>query len=77
MAKHPNKHIREAIQYAEQHGWIFTMSRGHIYGTLRCPTQGGCRQVVYSTPKHPEDHAKDIRRIVNRCPHQDVDGGSR
>jgi len=74
VAKHQNKHIREAIKYAEQHGWNFEKSRGHIYGTLRCPTHGGCRQPVYSTPKHPEDHAKDIRKVVDRCPHQAANG---
>ncbi len=23
---------------------------------------------VYSTPRNPEAHARDIRRTVNRCP---------
>ena len=29
----------------------------------------GCTRAVYSTPRSPEDHAKDIRRAVDRCPH--------
>jgi hypothetical protein len=33
---HPNKHIREALKYAETHGWTFTKSRGHAYGRIRC-----------------------------------------
>lgn len=75
MAKaHPNKHIREAIKYAEQHGWTFTASRGHNYGLLWCPeaSRAGCRQPVYSTPRNPQNHANDIRRSVDACPH---DGG--
>lgn len=67
--KHPNKHIREAIRYAEQHGWTFEKSRGHIFGTLRCPVRGACRHSVFSTPRNPEGHAKEIRRVVDRCPH--------
>lgn len=72
MAKsHPNKHIREAIKYAERHGWTFTPSASHIFGTLWCRggERDGCRQPVYSTPRVPEAHAKDIRRAVDRCPH--------
>ena len=69
MANHPNKHIREAIRYAENREWSFAMSKGHLFGMLRCPHRGGCRHAVYSTPRNPEAHAKDIRRMVDRCPH--------
>jgi uncharacterized protein YjbI with pentapeptide repeats len=31
---------------------------------------GGCRRTVYSTPRKPEGHAKDIRRAVDHCPHR-------
>ena len=36
---HPNKHIREAIQYAEHCGWTFVKAgpRSHLYGRLFCP----------------------------------------
>jgi hypothetical protein len=69
---HPNKHIREAIEEAEDQGWRFVKAgpRAHIYGTLFCPTAGGCIKFVHSTPRNPEAHAKDIRRAVKRCPHQ-------
>ncbi|MDA1049533.1 MAG: hypothetical protein O3C40_03515 [Planctomycetota bacterium] len=70
---HPNKHIREAIEYAEQHGWTFVKAsaRAHIYGTLYCPlrTRDGHRQPVYSTPRSPENHARRIREAVNNCDH--------
>lgn len=70
MAKHKNKHIREAIAYALAHGWNFEKSQGHILGTLRCPIHGGCRQSVYSTPRVPEHHARRIQKLVDQCPHQ-------
>jgi hypothetical protein len=71
MAKHPNKHIREAIEYAENHGWRFVKSapRAHSFGKLYCPQPGGCIEFVRSTPRNPEAHARDLRRAVDRCPH--------
>lgn len=73
MAEHPNKHIRAAIRYAEENGWEFVKAgpRSHDFGTLYCQhrERDGCIVRVYSTPKHPEDHARWIRRQVDRCPH--------
>jgi hypothetical protein len=73
MARHPNKHIREAIEYADDHDWTFTKASGsaHIFGTLWCPQRdrSGCRFRVYSTPQSPEDHARRIRRAIDGCPH--------
>ena len=73
VANHPNKHIRAAIKYAEDAGWTFRKAAGraHVFGRLFCPQhdRNGCVKAVYSTPRDPEDHAKDIRRAVDRCPH--------
>jgi hypothetical protein len=75
VAKHPNKHIRQAIRYAEDNGWTFIKSgpRSHDFGELYCPhhQRGGCIIRVYSTPKHPEDHARWIQRQVDLCPHHE------
>lgn len=72
-SNHPNKHIREAIRYAESKGWTVTKAdpRAHIWGMLWCMqrTQEGCRIRVMSTPRNPEGHARDIRRDVDRCLH--------
>jgi hypothetical protein len=69
--RHPNKHIEEAVQYAEEHGWRVEMSEGHNWGFVLCPERSreGCSIGVYSTPKVPEDHARRIRRGVDRCTH--------
>ncbi len=47
------------------------MSNGHDWGFLLCPERGreGHRIGVYSTPKVPENHARRIRKLVNKCPH--------
>jgi hypothetical protein len=71
VADHPNKHIREALKYAEQQGWMIRKSSGrtHAWGVVYC--QFGhrpCWMSIYSTPKNPESHARDIRRTVDRCP---------
>ncbi|MDP6110490.1 MAG: hypothetical protein QGF00_19040 [Planctomycetota bacterium] len=73
MADHPNKHIREAIDYAENRGWRVQKAGGHahIWGTLFCPlqTRGGCIFNVHSTPRNPEAHSKRIIRAVDSCDH--------
>lgn len=73
MAKHPNKHIREALLYAQRRGWRFVKAGGHahVWGELYCPlaSREGCIVRVYSTPRNPENHAKRIRSEVEKCPH--------
>lgn len=70
--RHKNKAIEAAVKYALKKGWTFVKSGGHRWGTLRCPesSREGCRWPVYSTPRHPEAHAKDIRHQVDTCPHR-------
>jgi hypothetical protein len=72
-SRHAKKEIEAAVAYAESKGWTFTKasSKAHIWGTLRCPRAGrdGCSRFVYSTPRVPRDHADDIRRRVDQCPH--------
>jgi len=72
---HPDKHIREAMQFAESLGWTFTEAgpHGHAYGFLYCPhhERDGCIVTVYSTPKTPYIAAQRIIRKVKKCPHGD------
>ena len=71
---HPNKHIREAIDYAEDHGWQFEKASGqaHISGTIYCSHgHRDCLMFIHSTPRKPEDHARRICRKVQRCPNHD------
>ena len=69
--RHPDKHIAEAIEYAESRGWRVMPSKGHPWAIIYCPLRArdGCKMSVYSTPRNPEDHAKDILRFVDACPH--------
>lgn len=40
-------------------------------GTSSAAAAAGCRVRVYSTPKNQGNHAKDIRRAVDHCPHDE------
>ncbi|QDU91139.1 hypothetical protein Pla175_45590 [Pirellulimonas nuda] len=66
---HPNKHIRAAIKYAVSMGWRVKQPASHAYCRLLC-SHGHrlCKFSVWSTPRNPEDHARDIVRRVNQCP---------
>ncbi len=71
VADHPNKHIREALKYAEQKGWTIRKSSGraHAWGVIYCQHgHRACWISIYSTPRNPENHARGIRRTVDRCP---------
>jgi len=67
QARHPNKEIRTAIDFALERGWRFFPTRKHS-GMLRCPQTCGEHQwLVSSTPSDPHDEAEKIGRIVKKC----------
>ena len=78
MNIHPNKHIRDAVDYAVARGWRLVQSgaRAHAWGRLYCPagTRGSCIITVYGTPRVPENHARYVRRLVEACPHGNANG---
>jgi len=71
--RHPNKVIQAALVYATQQRWTVIKSTGgsaHAWGVMRCA--GDCPQVsIYSTPRVPENHARALRKAVDRCPHEE------
>ncbi len=69
--RHPDKHVEKAIQYAEAIGWEARLSNGHAWGRLYCPhgTREGCIISIWSTPRNPENHARQIRRDIDLCDH--------
>lgn len=72
--RHPNKSIEQAVRYAESLGWRVEISHGHCWGHLLCPlsTREGCIVGVYSTPRNPESHARNIRHAVDViCTHNE------
>lgn len=69
--RHPHKEIEKVVQYAESLGWRFRAGSGHAWAYLYCrqADRTGCKVGVWSTPKNPENHARQIRRQVDSCPH--------
>lgn len=72
--KHPSKAIEQAIAHAESYGWRVEKSRGHAWGRLFCPHNDAecrcgefCITSIWSTPKNREAHARQIRRVVDKC----------
>lgn len=74
--RHHDKHIERSICYAESLGWRVEMSKGHPWGKMYCPecSRDGCIVVVKCTPRNPENHARQICREVDLCPHIEVSG---
>ncbi|MBR8829485.1 MAG: hypothetical protein DSM107014_16580 [Gomphosphaeria aponina SAG 52.96 = DSM 107014] len=78
VKKHPNKDIREAISKAVEMGWKVkeASSHAHSWGQILCPyrdaeCRGGeyCIISIWSTPRNPKNHAKQIKRVVDNCIH--------
>ena len=71
--KHPNKEIEAAILYAEKNGWVYKTSgkSAHAWGRLLCPlhTREGHQMSIWSTPRNPYNHARQIERWVYQCQH--------
>lgn len=75
MVRHSNKEIEAALTHAKEKGWsIIRSKKGHCWGIIRCPHgYGGCQKSIWSTLKNPQDHAKAIRRFVDKCPHEQLE----
>ncbi|MDJ0651144.1 MAG: hypothetical protein QNJ60_20820 [Xenococcaceae cyanobacterium MO_188.B19] len=72
--KHPNKEIQAALKYPEQKGWLIKVGGSHAWGKILCPYKDQecrcgefCITSIWSTPKNPSNHARQIRRVVNNC----------
>lgn len=66
--KHPKKEINDALDYADQLGFVVEQTAaGHKWGRIKCT----CRAMfsVWSTPKIPFNHGRQIRRWVDQHNH--------
>ncbi len=68
--------FEEALRYAEEHGWRVEPGgpRAHAWGKMLCPHNDPecrcgefCKTSIWGTPKVPENHARQIRRVVDGC----------
>jgi hypothetical protein len=67
--RHAKKDIAEALARAKNVGLIVVeLYRGHRWGEVRCePCEA--KRAVYSTPRDPGTHAKQIDRFAARHTH--------
>ena len=72
-ARHPKKDVEAALADAEAAGWRITpTSSGHRWGVMDCGEDGPgrCQASIWSTPRSVGNHAKQLRRLVDKCPHR-------
>ncbi len=72
--KHPKKEVEDALQYAEDAGWRVSVGGSHAWGRIYCPFNDSecrcgefCIASIWSTPRNPGNHARQIRRVVDNC----------
>lgn len=62
--KHPHKTVEHAIQFAMNQGWRYQKpgNSAHAWGRLLCylDSREGCAMSVWTTPRNPELHAKQM-----------------
>lgn len=72
--KHSKREVEDALVYAENEGWRIVDEGSHAWGRMYCPFNDagcGCGEYcitsIWSTPRNAGDHAKQIKRVVDRC----------
>ena len=72
--RHPKKEVEDALRYAESAGWRISVGGSHAWGKIYCPYNDSdcrcgefCIASVWSTPKSPGNHARQIKRVVDNC----------
>jgi hypothetical protein len=73
-ARHPNKEVEQALRHAERQGWRVEPGGSHAWGRMYCPRNlpecrcgEFCITSIWSTPRNAENHARQLRRIVDNC----------
>lgn len=71
---HPNKEVEAALRHAESEGWRIRVGGSHAWGVMFCPYDSNecrcgefCITSIWSTPKNPMNHGKQLRRVVDNC----------
>ena len=72
--RHPKKEVEDALKYAVENGWRVSVGGSHAWGKMVCPYNDSecrcgafCISSIWSTPKNPGNHARQIRRVVDNC----------
>lgn len=81
--RHPKPEIEAALRHAERYGWRITIGGSHAWGRMACPRADAecrcgefCLTSVWSTPRNPGNHARQLRRVVDNCiRREEIDDG--
>ena len=72
--RHGKSDVEAALKHAESKGWRVEVGGSHAWGKIYCPyNDDSCRcgefciTSVWSTPKNPGNHARQLRRVVDNC----------
>jgi methionine aminopeptidase len=66
--KHPKKEVNDALDYANQQGFeVERTVSGHKWGRIKCTC--GAVVSIWSTPKSPHNHGRQLRRWVHQHDH--------
>ncbi|MCW3784194.1 hypothetical protein [Defluviimonas salinarum] len=76
--KHPDKEIEAVLVVLEKMGWSVQKAKGgsaHSWGFVLCPANARdacrsgvfCRMSVWSTPRNPQNHARELLRKAEGC----------
>ena len=76
--RHPSKEVEAALKVLEAVGWTAKEAKGrsaHAWGYVLCPANAGdvcrsgvfCRMSVWSTPRSPWAHARELLRKADGC----------
>ena len=73
-ANHPKKEVEEALRHAESNGWGVILGGSNALPSIYCPYNDEecrcgefCIASVWSTPKNPGNHARQLKRVVDNC----------
>jgi hypothetical protein len=74
---HPKAEVEAALRHAEAHGWTIRLGGSHAWGKLYCPYNDQecrcgefCITSVWSTPRSPGTHGRQLRRVVDNCTYE-------
>jgi hypothetical protein len=73
-ARHPKKDVEEALRHVEEQGWRIEVGGSHAWGKMYCPYNDAecrcgefCIASIWSTPRNPGNHARQLKRVVDNC----------
>src|SRR5260370_41871474 len=70
----PTRKLKRQFSVRKTRDWRVTSSKGHAWGKMYCPFNDPecrcglhCITSIWSTPRKPQVHARDLRRKVDKC----------